>query len=400
MVGAMALVLLGAIPMMAQSLEDLNIQIHGYATQGFLYTTNNNILTTQSSTGSPDWTDVVVNLTSKPTPKLRVGVQARYFLLGNYSNQFLIDWAAADYKVNEKFGVRFGKVKTPASLYNEILDIDPGYIWSIMPQGVYTLSSRESFLAHYGGVSYGRFNLGKSAGKLNYWGWVGERVIASNDGFLLSSAEKGIVVPNGVSGWMGGAHLAWYLPIDGLKVGATYAYQGIRTGTFNYTTKGLTYTGNMARTEIKNPDYYVQYEKGKVMAAAEYERKATYFEIDTITAGATPLPTLAVIPTDPHMWYAMATYKVTSKLTAGAYDSQWINRSAALSSSGARFSKDWDISARYDINDYLYVKAEQHFIHGTGLVYDTNLNPNGSYPQPSSPSSRLASASNTDERRK
>jgi hypothetical protein len=52
LVGALTLAL-GAIPATAQSLEDLNIQIHGYATQGFLFTTNNNILTTTSSNGSP-----------------------------------------------------------------------------------------------------------------------------------------------------------------------------------------------------------------------------------------------------------------------------------------------------------------------------------------------------------
>jgi hypothetical protein len=51
LVGAMALAL-GAIPATAQSLEDLNIQIHGYATQGFLYTTNNNILTTVRATAA------------------------------------------------------------------------------------------------------------------------------------------------------------------------------------------------------------------------------------------------------------------------------------------------------------------------------------------------------------
>ena len=60
LVGAIALIL-GAIPASAQSLEDLNIQIHGYATQGFLYTTNNNIFTTSSSDGSPAWTEAVVN---------------------------------------------------------------------------------------------------------------------------------------------------------------------------------------------------------------------------------------------------------------------------------------------------------------------------------------------------
>jgi len=71
--GALA-VILTAIPVGAQSLDDLNIQIHGYATQGFLYTTNNNAFTTKSSDGSPAWTEALVNITSQPIPKLRFGV--------------------------------------------------------------------------------------------------------------------------------------------------------------------------------------------------------------------------------------------------------------------------------------------------------------------------------------
>lgn len=91
LIGAMTLAL-GGIPAMAQSLDDLNIQIHGYATQGFLYTTQNNIFTTESSNGSPAWTEAVVNVGAQPTPKLRVGVQARYFLLGNLGNAITLDW--------------------------------------------------------------------------------------------------------------------------------------------------------------------------------------------------------------------------------------------------------------------------------------------------------------------
>ena len=77
-------------------------------------------------------------------PKLRVGVQARYFLLGNFGNAITLDWANADYKVNEKFGVRFGKVKIPSGLFNEIQDIDPSYMWALLPQSVYTLPDRNS----------------------------------------------------------------------------------------------------------------------------------------------------------------------------------------------------------------------------------------------------------------
>src|ERR1700679_2061704 len=171
-VGALALAL-GTLPAGAQSLDDLNIQIHGYATQGFLYTTQNNILTTSSSNGSPAWTEAVVNVGAQPIPKLRIGVQARYFLLGNFGNAITLDWAAADYKFDDRFGVRFGKVKTPSGLFNEVQDIDPSYMWSLLPQGVYPIASRNSVLAHYGGVVYGTFKLGQEFGSLEYRGWGG-----------------------------------------------------------------------------------------------------------------------------------------------------------------------------------------------------------------------------------
>jgi hypothetical protein len=46
----------------------------------------------------------------------------------------------------------------------------------------------------------------------------------------------------------------------------------------------------------------------------------------------------------------------------------------------ARYSKDWTISGRYDFSQYLYAKAEEHIIDGTGIGYDTDLNPNGLKP--------------------
>ena len=67
MLTILAVSLAGALPAVSQSLEDLNIQIHGFATQGFLYSTNNDILTTDSSGGSAGWTEAVMNLGAQPT---------------------------------------------------------------------------------------------------------------------------------------------------------------------------------------------------------------------------------------------------------------------------------------------------------------------------------------------
>jgi hypothetical protein len=74
----------------------------------------------------------------------------------------------------------------------------------------------------------------------------------------------------------------------------------------------------------------------------------------------------------------MASYKVTGKFSAGIYDSQQVNHALPIGS--ARDSMDWVVSGRYDFNQFLYAKAEEHFIGGTDNYYDTNLNPGGLKP--------------------
>jgi len=361
---------LGTASAGAQSLDDLNIQIHGYATQGFLYTTQNNILTTSSSNGSPAWTEAVVNVTAQPNPRLRVGVQARYFLLGNYGNAITLDWAAADYKVDDRFGVRFGKVKTPSGLLNETQDIDPSYIWSLLPQGVYPIGSRNSVLSHFGGVVYGALKLGQSLGKLEYRGWGGERVMGSDDGYFVSQREAGLIIPNGVSGVTLGAAIHWKAPLPGLLIGASDSKD--TQWSSNIAAGGGALSGTETVKPMNFPSYFARYEKDKVMVAAEWFRLPVRAALNF--TGLPPTP----FGLDQRTWYAMASYRVTDKLTAGMYDSQSVDHHAALGP--ARHSLDWTVSGRYDFNQFLYAKAEQHFIDGAELSYDADLNPNGLKP--------------------
>lgn len=368
----------GTSSSLAQSLDDLNIQIHGYATQGFLYTTQNNIFTTHSSDGSPAWTEAVVNVGAQPIPKLRIGVQARYFLLGNFGNSITLDWAAADYKQNDKIGARFGKVKTPSGLFNEIQDIDPSYIWTLLPQGIYPISSRNSILAHYGGVIYGTLDL-KKAGKLEYRGWGGEREIGSADGYWISFTEEGISLPSGLNGPVSGAALHWRAPISGFMIGASLTHSNAASTPFNDVyvvpagpSKGVTITtsGHAVFPASNSPDLFGKYEKDRVMFATEYQRTAGYL----IFVGLSPVPDKY----DLRSWYAMGSYKVSSKFTAGIYQSQYFDLPVALGP--ARYQKDWALSGRYDFNQYVYAKAEQHFVDGTSIGFDTALNPHGLKP--------------------
>jgi hypothetical protein len=350
-----------------QSLEDLNIQIHGYATQGLIYTTQNNWNTTDSSDASPAWTEAVVNMTAHPSSRLRVGVQARYFLLGQYGDLITLDWAEADYKVNEKFGVRFGKVKTPSSLLNEIQDIDPAYLWALLPSGIYPLASRNFDLSHYGAVAYGTLLLGHGIGKLQYDAWGGERVLPSTDGYLRPTEDSGIAVPHGLSGATYGGTLRWYLPIKGALVGVSESHSAL-SGPI---TVGFT-PGTLSLPKVVIPYFFGQYEHNRYAISGEYSRLPY---TATLTLSNTPFSTQW---DDTRPWYAAATYKLTDNLMVGTYHSSDFDHKSPLGQS--RYQKDWALSGRYDFNPFLYAKAEEHFLEGTHDGYSVSNNANGLKP--------------------
>jgi hypothetical protein len=91
--------------------------------------------------------------------------------------------------------VRFGKVKVPSGLFNETQDIDPSYMFALLPQSIYPLPSRNGQLAAFGGVAYGSLNeFSKKVGQLQYRFWAGERVLPSNDGYWTAFNESGITL--------------------------------------------------------------------------------------------------------------------------------------------------------------------------------------------------------------
>lgn len=371
LVGVIAFFVCAASIAAGQSLEDLNIQIHGYATQGFLYTTQNNFFTMTTSSGSPEWTEAVVNVGATPVAKLRVGVQARYELLGNYANEITLDWAQADYKQNDRFGLRFGKVKVPSGLFNETQDIDPSYMFAMLPQSVYPLPSRNGQLATFGGVAYGSVNeYSKKVGQLQYRLWSGERVLPSNDGYWTAFNESGIALPNGLSYINTGGALHWKTPLPGLMFGASVFHTDSAQSPV---VAGGAVPGKATVAETNTPDFFGIYTWKKLMVAAEYDRINGRFGIQITGAPITP-PS----PYDDRNGYGMVTYKVTEKFTAGVYDS--LEFSPDTAPGPAHYSKDWTFGGRYDFSQYIYAKAEEHIIDGTAFGYDTTLNPTGLKP--------------------
>jgi hypothetical protein len=337
------------------------VQVHGFATQGFIYSSRDNYLTSRTSEGEPGWTEAVVSITDTPVPKLRIGVQLHYFRLGDLGSESpQIDWALGDYKVNDYFGIRAGKVKTPLGLFNDTQDIDAVFLWSLLPQSTYTIDNRSFFLAHLGGEIYGSVPLGRLGGKLSYRGYGGENSLSNTGGYTEQLRTlTGLQFTDPIRGPVYGADLRWQTAYQPLMLGASFFDQHI---TGEAPTGGVSF-----RTLI--PAYYAQFDKGRFYAAGEYRRQPNH---GILQVGPYQQP----FQYDQRQWFAMTSFRATKKLQVGTYYSHQSDPTLPKYQQGS-VSKDFVLSARYDFNANFYAKTEGHFLHGTAIGFYPDDNPMG-----------------------
>lgn len=163
---------------------DRTVQVHGFVSQGFIYTNDNNWLTMNTSQGSAAFTDFGLNLSTPLTDRLRVGAQVYDHNLGRLGQYHpSLDWAVADYRFKSWFGVRGGKVKTTLGLYNDTQDLDFLHIFALLPQSIYPTDIRDATIAHVGGDIYGNIALNDRLGDLSYTAYAGHRNDSDYSGY-------------------------------------------------------------------------------------------------------------------------------------------------------------------------------------------------------------------------
>jgi len=215
---------LGIAPALAQSVSvgEQNLQIHGFATQGFLVSSENNYLGINTGSGSTAWTEAAINVNDEVTNRLRVGVQFHYTRLGAFGGDDpTVDWALGDFTINRWAGIRAGKVKMRWGLYNDTQDYDPGYMWSLLPEGIYGIDIRATDLSQNGVELYGVVPLMRNLGKMEYSAYYGDYTVASNDGIMESFKESGLAFTSPPGGKTPGFDLRWKTPLSGLKIGGS-----------------------------------------------------------------------------------------------------------------------------------------------------------------------------------
>ena len=174
-----------------------DVQIHSFGSQGFAASDGNNYLTMPTGKGSFAMTDGGANISTQLTDKLRISAQIydrNIGKLGQWHPQ--LDFAFADYRFKDWFGIRGGVVKTVFGLENDTQDMEFLHTSILLPQSVYPTDLRDTEIRHRGGDVYGVIPI-KRLGSLAYNAYAGLVEESKYGGYiLLLDSEGGInVIP-------------------------------------------------------------------------------------------------------------------------------------------------------------------------------------------------------------
>jgi len=366
-IGVLAALIISA-GLHAQDFKMFNrtIQVHGYASQGFAYSNQNNFLTMNTSHGSPALTEGAVNISTSITDKFRVGGQGYARKIGSLDDgRPQLDWAYGDYKFVPWLGLRAGKVKTVLGLYNDTQDMDFLHTWALLPQGIYATDLRSTFIAHTGGDLYGRIPL-KKLGKLDYTAYAGMRSFDNRGGYFYYSEDAGFNIQQ-IDGRTTGWDLKWTTPVKGLMVGTSWVNNTMhRAGVYiSGAMKGTKYTidANPERPWVG----YGEYSRGKWEFSSEYRNTNQFTDVILMNTSS---PTVSHRNKCTEAWFAAAAYRVTPKLQVGYYHSSLhVDNPRVPTNLDSNHIRDEVVAGRYDIDRFWTLKAEGHFMNGYGDTY-------------------------------
>jgi len=287
-----------------------------------------------------------------------------------------LDWAFADYRVKGWLGLHGGKLKAPLGLFGEIEDTDTLYNWALLPQGMYEAEFRSYNVPLLGGEVYSSIRHGHSRFTLQMFG--GRRHPTGNDGSAVLSWQFYGIELGSEAGYTYGADLKWETPIKGLTAGAFFDRSRLVCPhaywpESPYGVPMYLKIDNAIGREI----YSLRFQRGKLDLAAEGKHEPHWVANNGVPVLPNGSPRNA--------WYVMGAYHVTNKLAAGSYFSRVWGTSFVETfrwpyydpSKPEFYSNDTVVNARYDINRFLYLKLEGHYIDGDLGAFFPLTNPKG-----------------------
>ena len=351
------------------SLDLGDLQIHGFASQGYLKSSANNALA-DSKRGSAEFNEFALTIIDRPTPDLSIGVQFGARDVGTLGDdEPNLDWAMADYHWRDWLGLRVGKIKQPQGLYNEYRDVDLTRTAVLLPQGVYQENLRDVNESFIGAEAYGDCPL-EDLGSGDYQVYAGN-IVSRTDGLTqLVDDTTPITVSSVHFRYAWGGRATWIAPLPGLRAIGYYNRANLVVdGTLTLPPFGPGQPPVTIPVEAEN-DVQIcgtgaEYERDDLTLAAEYQH---------VIVRSTPLGAASAhSAVGSNNGYVLASYRFNPWFALGSYAA--MTREKGMSGAHS-YQKDLALTVRFDPDPHWLVKLEGHYMDGTALLINSQ-NPDG-----------------------
>ncbi|HUS25579.1 MAG TPA: hypothetical protein VM369_11575 [Candidatus Binatia bacterium] len=357
-----------------------DVQIHGFAAQGWVQSAGNNIYGhSENKGGSGQYRELGVNASWRPFGPLLLSAQTAAIQEGKAIDEdLLLEYGLADYTVvsgpGGRLGARAGKLKVPIGFYNDSRDAvftRPGIT---LPESLYLETSGARAFGYFsaqGSGLYGDWYLGEHAIYLDaMYAWEQELDDRAAIAILRSPAnggrfdlDRGLIAR--LSDEYGGGR--WRFALSYLNTQLAYVPARPPTLPFNQPGGFRFDQGVMS----------VQYNQPAWSLTSEFTlRRITLDDISVF-------PFIGPLVQNPAGWYLQGAWRMTQKW-------QWLLRydeqvrdlndrhgtklSAATQATPAPlpehyfFARDWTAGTRYDLHPNVSVLAEFHLVDGAASV--------------------------------
>jgi hypothetical protein len=348
------------------------VQIHGFLTQGFFHSSDNNVYGQSDDGISPGLTEIGLNVNYQPLDRLRFAAQGLYRRAGDVDRGSVrLDYGLVDLTLFEydsgKVGIRGGRIKNPFGLYNETRDVPFTHPTILLPQGIYFDRSRSLMLSADGGSLYAeqRTGFGDFSFKFN----VG---MPSNDLNEIKTVVLGTRNAQGLFKTKPAIATQLNYELNGGEYVFAVSYMDTE---FDYSPVPGEQLSK-SRTRIQPLLFSAQYNGEKLTLTGEYEYRWNNFGSFAEQGGKFVTES----------WYVEGSYRILPKLQATVrYDTISMNKDdrggdGAVALHFPRhvaFAQDWVAGLRWDITPSWMVRADYHRVHGTAwLPLADNPDPN------------------------
>ena len=348
------------------------IRVHGFLSQGYLKSTgNNDVFGNSSGSGSFDFRELGVNASYRPLPNLQFSGQLLSRSAGEDSKGGIrVDYGFVDYTAisteSMDFGIRLGRTKNPLGFYNDTRDVPFTRPSILLPQSIYFDRTRNLGLASAGAQVYGESR--NSWGDLNaQFGVVfpqaGDR---STELAILQGDRSGNITP----------HLSYIgrliYEYDGGRVRLAVSGAQVNTGYDAAQRDPFSGLGTFQFTPII---FSAQYNTERWSLTSEYAIR----HLERHDFGA-----VRNLNVTGESYYFQGIYRFSPSWEGVLrYDAYYVDRDdrdgkdfargipAGLQNynpSHSRFAKDITVGLRWNVTPAFMLRAEYHYINGTGWV--------------------------------